>query len=62
MVIVPELVDRTFEGTVARNAKALASGTRTFLTEVDVDNKSGERTAGLYSVSSPAIASSSALR
>jgi RND family efflux transporter MFP subunit len=47
-VIVPELVNRTFDGTVARNARALAAGTRTLLTEVDVDNKSGVLTAGLY--------------
>lgn len=49
-VVVPELVNRTFDGTVARNARALASGTRTLLTEVDVDNGNGELTAGLYCV------------
>jgi len=49
-VTVPEIVNRTFDGTVARNARALATGTRTLLTEVDVDNKSGELAAGLYSV------------
>jgi len=38
-VTVPEIVNRTFDGTVARNARALATGTRTLLTEVDVDNK-----------------------
>jgi multidrug efflux pump subunit AcrA (membrane-fusion protein) len=47
---VPELPDRVFEGKVARNAKALAAGTRTLLTEVDVDNKDGTLTAGLYGV------------
>jgi RND family efflux transporter MFP subunit len=50
IVTVPELVNRTFEGTVARNAQALSAGTRTLLTEVDVDNKSGELAAGLYCV------------
>lgn len=47
---VPELINRTFEGTVARNAQALTAGTRTLLTEVDVDNKNGELAAGLYCV------------
>ena len=49
-ITVPELPDRVFEGKVARNAKALAAGTRTLLTEVDVDNKDGTLTAGLYGV------------
>lgn len=49
-ITVPELVNRTFSGTVARNAQALSAGTRTLLTEVDVDNKNGELTAGLYCV------------
>jgi len=49
-VTVPELPGRTFDGIVARNTSALASGTRTLLTEVDVDNKSGELTAGLYGI------------
>ena len=49
-VTVPELPDRVFEGKVARNAKALAAGTRTLLTEVDVDNKDGTLTAGLYGI------------
>jgi RND family efflux transporter MFP subunit len=48
-VTVPELPDRAFEGKVARNALALASGTRTLLTEVDVDNRDGVLTAGIYS-------------
>ncbi|MBV8663530.1 MAG: efflux RND transporter periplasmic adaptor subunit, partial [Hyphomicrobiales bacterium] len=47
-VTVPELPGRTFDGVVARNASALASGTRTLLTEVDVDNRNGELAAGLY--------------
>ena len=49
-VTVPELPDRVFEGKVARNARALAAGTRTLLTEVDVDNKDGALTAGLYGI------------
>jgi RND family efflux transporter MFP subunit len=49
-VTVPELPDRVFNGKVARNARALAAGTRTLLTEVDVDNKDGTLTAGLYGV------------
>jgi len=49
-VTVPELPDRVFEGKVARNAHALAAGTRTLLTEVDVNNKDGELTAGLYGI------------
>jgi RND family efflux transporter MFP subunit len=49
-VTVPELPDRVFEGKVARNARTLAAGTRTLLTEVDVDNKDGVLTAGLYGI------------
>jgi RND family efflux transporter MFP subunit len=47
---VPELPNRVFAGRVARNAQALADGTRTLLAEVDVDNKDGTLTAGLYGV------------
>jgi RND family efflux transporter MFP subunit len=47
-VTVPELPNRTFEGKVARNAQALAAGSRTLLTEVDVGNKDGVLAAGLY--------------
>jgi multidrug efflux pump subunit AcrA (membrane-fusion protein) len=43
-------LDREFNGKVARNARALAAGTRTLLTEVDVDNKDGGLTAGLYGI------------
>lgn len=49
-VTVPELPKRVFEGKVARNASALAAGSRTLLTEVDVDNKDGALAAGLYSI------------
>ncbi len=47
-VTVPEMPNRVFDGKVARNARALAAGSRTLLTEVDVDNKDGALTAGLY--------------
>jgi RND family efflux transporter MFP subunit len=49
-VTVPELPGRVFDGVVARNASSLASGSRTLLAEVDVDNKNGELTAGLYGI------------
>jgi RND family efflux transporter MFP subunit len=49
-ISIPELPGRTFAGTVARNARTLAGGTRTLLTEVDVDNKDGALTAGLYGI------------
>ncbi|WOJ91048.1 efflux RND transporter periplasmic adaptor subunit [Methylocapsa polymorpha] len=49
-VTVPELPNRVFEGKVARNARALAAGSRTLLTEVDVNNKDGVLAAGLYSI------------
>lgn len=47
-VRVPEMPGRVFHGTVARNAKALQPGTRTLLTEVDVDNADGTLMPGLY--------------
>ncbi len=47
---VSELPGQVFHGKVARNAKALSAGTRTLLMEVDVDNKDGVLSAGLYSV------------
>ena len=49
-VTVSELPGQVFHGKVARNAQALSAGTRTLLTEVDVDNYDGKLTAGLYSV------------
>ena len=49
-VTVPELPGRVFEGKVARNARTLSAGTRTLLTEVDVNNKDGVLTAGLYGI------------
>lgn len=47
-VIVPEIATRTFGGRIARNAVSLQAGTRTLLTEVDVDNSQGILHAGLY--------------
>ena len=49
-VTIPELPGRDFHGTVARNADALQAGTRTLLTEVDLDNADGALRAGLYSI------------
>lgn len=50
MVSVPELPGREFHGKVARNAGTLQAGTRTLLTEVDVDNRDGALAAGLYGI------------
>ncbi|VFU09672.1 efflux RND transporter periplasmic adaptor subunit [Methylocella tundrae] len=47
---VSELPGQVFHGKVARNAEALAAGTRTLLMEVDIDNREGKLAAGLYSV------------
>lgn len=47
-VTVPELPGRVFKGKIARNASSLQPGTRTLLTEVDVDNPNGELRAGVY--------------
>jgi RND family efflux transporter MFP subunit len=49
-VTVSELPGQVFHGKVARNAQVLSAGTRTLLIEVDIDNKDGILTAGLYSV------------
>ncbi len=49
-VTVPELPGRVFRGPIARNASALEPGTRTMLTEVDLDNRDGALRAGLYGV------------
>jgi RND family efflux transporter MFP subunit len=48
VVRVPELPDRTFPGKVTRFAKALAPGTRTLLTEIDVPNPDGALSPGVY--------------
>jgi RND family efflux transporter MFP subunit len=47
-VRVPEMPDRTFSGTVTRLADALAPGTRTLLTEIDVPNRDGLLRPGMY--------------
>ena len=47
---VPQLPEREFHGKVTRNAQALQSGTRTLLTEVDLDNRDGALAAGLFCV------------
>jgi RND family efflux transporter MFP subunit len=48
VVRIPELPDRTFPGTVTRLADALAPGTRTLLTEIDVQNPDGLLRPGMY--------------
>jgi RND family efflux transporter MFP subunit len=50
IITVSELPGQVFHGKVARNAQVLSAGTRTLLIEVDIDNKDGILTAGLYSV------------
>jgi RND family efflux transporter MFP subunit len=48
VVRVPENPDRTFPGKVTRFAHALAPGTRTLLTEIDVSNPDGTLKPGTY--------------
>ncbi|WP_244482980.1 efflux RND transporter periplasmic adaptor subunit [Mesorhizobium sp. Root102] len=45
---IPEIPDRTFPGTVTRIADALAPGTRTLLTEIDIPNPDGVLAPGTY--------------
>jgi RND family efflux transporter MFP subunit len=45
---VPELPDRKFSGKVTRIADALQSGTRTLLTEIDIQNPDGALRTGIY--------------
>ena len=45
---VPELPNHVFHGTVTRLANALAPGTRTLLTEIDIPNPDGILSPGLY--------------
>jgi RND family efflux transporter MFP subunit len=47
-VLVRERAGQTFTGTVARTANALDSGSRTLLTEVQVDNSDGALLPGMY--------------
>jgi RND family efflux transporter MFP subunit len=49
-ILVPEMPGRVFRGVVARNADVLQAGTRTLLTEVDIDNADGALRAGVYAV------------
>jgi len=49
-ITVPQLPGRVFHGTVARNAGALATNTRTLLAEVDVDNSDKALSPGLYGI------------
>ena len=49
-ITVPQLPGKIFHGRVARNASALATNTRTLLAEVDVDNRDGALSAGLYGI------------
>lgn len=48
VVRVPEIPNRTFPGKVTRIADALAPGTRTLLTEIDIENPDGVLTPGTY--------------
>jgi RND family efflux transporter MFP subunit len=43
-----EFPGRRFHGTLVRTAEAIEAGTRTLLTEIDVDNASGELKPGAY--------------
>jgi RND family efflux transporter MFP subunit len=49
-ITVPQLPGESFHGRVARNAAALAANTRTLLAEVDVDNRDGALSPGLYGI------------
>jgi RND family efflux transporter MFP subunit len=48
VVHVPETPNRTFAGKVTRFAHALAPGTRTLLTEIDIPNPDGALSPGMY--------------
>jgi RND family efflux transporter MFP subunit len=48
VVRVPEIPDRSFTGKVTRLADALAPGTRTLLTEIDVQNPDEALSPGVY--------------
>jgi RND family efflux transporter MFP subunit len=49
-ITVPQLPGKVFHGRVARNAAALGATTRTLLAEVDVDNRDGALSPGLYGI------------
>ena len=45
---LPEFPGRSFQGRIVRNANAIEISTRTLLTEVDVDNRTGALLPGAY--------------
>ena len=45
-----EFPNQTFEGDVSRNAGAIDQNTRTLLTEIQIDNRSGHLMPGMYAV------------
>jgi RND family efflux transporter MFP subunit len=47
-LVLAEFPGRNFQGTVVRNSGAIDNATRTLLTEIDVDNTSGELKPGGY--------------
>jgi RND family efflux transporter MFP subunit len=47
-VTIPDLPSRRFKGTVTRTANALDPSSRTLLTEIQIDNTSGELFPGMY--------------
>ena len=47
-ITLTEMPGRRFVGTIARNAEAIDAATRTLLTEVDIDNASGQLLPGAY--------------
>jgi RND family efflux transporter MFP subunit len=47
-LVLAEFPGRKFEGTVVRNSGAIDNATRTLLTEIDVNNSSGELKPGGY--------------
>jgi RND family efflux transporter MFP subunit len=48
VVRVPEIPDQVFPGKVTRIADALQAGTRTLLTEIDIQNPDGVLASGMY--------------
>ncbi len=47
-LLIPEMPNRVFTGTVARTAGAISPESRTLLTELEVDNSRGELLAGSF--------------
>lgn len=47
-VTVPELPGRVFKATVSRSSASLAQNSRSMLVEVDIDNRNGTLTPGLF--------------